>query len=257
MLWRCSFEKVYKMIDIHTHILPAVDDGAKDQNMSLLMLLRAKDQGITCVFTTPHSSAFDEHPQQTLDAFQNLCGRAAQLLPEIQLYLGCEVYCEADRIPEVLANLRSGKYPTMNGTKYVLMEFSRWVQPDATVLCVEGMISAGYIPIIAHVEYYRYLQNNMALVQRFRELGAKIQLNVGSLFDEMDESTKAWAKRLVLERKVDFLGTDAHKTYYRPPSAEMGLKWLYENADRSYADAIGFENAEQLLHIKQDKENGG
>ena len=84
-------------------------------------------------------------------------------------------------------------------------------------------------------------------MRQFRELGAKIQLNVGSLFDEMDETTKAWARRLVMEQQVDFLGTDAHRTYYRPPSAEMGLKWLYENTERGYADAIGFENAEQLL----------
>lgn len=242
------------MIDIHTHILPAVDDGAEDQNMSLLMLLRAKDQGITYVFATPHSSAFDEHPRQTLDAFQDLCRKAAQLFPEIQLYLGCEVYCEADQMPEVLANLRSGKYPTMNGTKYVLMEFSRWVQPEAAVPCVANLIAAGYTPIIAHMEHYRYLQNNMPLIQQFREMGAKIQLNVGSLFDEMDESIKVWARRMVLEQKVDFLGTDAHKTYYRPPSAEMGLKWLYENTDHSYADAIRFENAKRLLRIKGGNE---
>ena len=201
-----------RLIDIHTHILPAVDDGAEDLNMSLLMLLRAKEQGITRIFATPHSSAFDEHPKEVLEAFQNLYGKAAQMFPEIHLYLGCEVYCEADRMPEVLEKLRSGEYPTMNGTKYVLMEFSRWVQPEAAVPCVKALLEAGYIPIIAHMEHYRYLQNNMRLVQQFRELRAKIQLNVGSLFDEMDESTKAWAKRLVLERKVDFLGPDAHRT---------------------------------------------
>ena len=234
------------MIDIHTHILPTVDDGAEDQNMSLLMLLRAKEQGIICVFATPHSSALDEHPQHPLEAFQQLCSKAAQLFPEIQLYLGCEVYCEADQMPEVLANLRSGKYPTMNGTKYVLME--------AAVPCVANLIAAGYTPIIAHMEHYWYLQNNIPLVQQFREMGAKIQLNVGSLFNEMDESIKVWARRLVLEQKVDFLGTDAHKTYYRPPSAEMGLKWLYENTEHSYADAIRFENAKQLLRIKGDNE---
>ena len=238
---------MYNMIDIHIHLIPAVDDGAEDQNMSLLMLLRAKEQGITHIFATPHSSAFDEHPQQTLESFQQLCGKVAQLLPEIHLYLGCEVYCEADRMPEVLENLRSGKYPTMNGTKYVLMEFSRWVQPEAAVPCVKNLVEAGYIPIIAHMEHYRHLQNNMQLVQQFRELGAKIQLNVGSLFDEMDESTKVWARRLALERKVDFLGTDAHRTYYRPPSAERGLKWLYENTERSYADTIAFGNAGRLL----------
>lgn len=235
------------MIDIHIHLIPAVDDGAEDQNMSLLMLLRAKEQGITHMFATPHSSAFDEHPRQTLEAFRDCCSKAEQLLPEIQLYLGCEVYCEADRMPEVLEKLRSGEYPTMNGTKYVLMEFSRWVQPEAAVPCVKTLVEAGYIPIIAHMEHYRYLQNNMRLVQQFRELGAKIQLNVGSLFDEMDEATKAWARCLVMEQQVDFLGTDAHRTYYRPPSAEMGLKWLYENTEYAYAEAIAFENAEQLL----------
>ena len=243
---------MYNMIDIHIHLIPAVDDGAEDQNMSLLMLLRAKEQGITHIFATPHSSAFDEHPKEVLEAFQNLYGKAAQMLPDMTLYLGCEVYCEADRMPEALEKLRSGEYPTMNGTNYVLMEFSRWVQPEAAVPCVKTLVEAGYIPIIAHMEHYRHLQNNMQLVQQFRELGAKIQLNVGSLFDEMDEATKAWARCLLMEQQVDFLGTDAHKTYYRPPSAEMGLKWLYENTECAYAEAIAFENAEQLLCRREE-----
>lgn len=87
----------------------------------------------------------------------------------------------------------------------------------------------------------------MELVGRFRELGAQIQLNTYSLFDEMDDSIKNWARRLVLERKVDFLGTDAHRTYYRSPSAKDGLNWLYENVDREYADAVAWENAQALL----------
>ena len=87
----------------------------------------------------------------------------------------------------------------------------------------------------------------MDLVDRFRELGALIQLNAYSLFDEIDESIKNWARRLVQERKVDFLGTDAHRTYHRPPSAEMGLNWLYENVERDYADAIAWQNAELFL----------
>ena len=99
------------MIDIHIHLIPVVDDGAEDQNMSLLMLLRAKEQGITHIFATPHSSAFDEHPKEVLEAFQNLYGKAAQMLPDMTLYLGCEVYCEADRLPEVLENSAPGNIP--------------------------------------------------------------------------------------------------------------------------------------------------
>ena len=72
-------------------------------------------------------------------------------------------------------------------------------------------------------------------------------MNAYSLFDEMDDSIKNWARRLVQERKVDFLGTDAHRTYHRPPSAEMGLNWLYENVEQEYADAIAWSNAQKFL----------
>lgn len=68
----------------------------------------------------------------------------------------------------------------------------------------------------------------------------------------MDDAIQNWTRRLVLERKVDFLGTDAHRTYHRPPSAEMGLKWLYENTALEYADAISWGNAQGLLTQKQE-----
>ena len=238
------------MIDIHMHLIPGVDDGAEDEQMALLMLLRAKDQGIRAVFATPHSSAFDEDSEGTKEKFQQLSTRAAQIFPELELYPGCEVYCETGRMQSVLSGLESGKYPTMNESRFVLMEFSQWVMPENTTPCVEALVNAGYAPIIAHMERYQYLRGNMVLVDGFRELEAKIQINAYSLFEEMDDSIKNWARRLVLERKVDFLGTDAHRTYHRPPSAEMGLKWLYENTALEYADAISRCNAQRLLTQK-------
>lgn len=239
-----------EMIDIHTHLIPGVDDGAEDEQMALLMLLRAKDQGIRAVFATPHSSAFDEDSEGTKEKFQQLSTRAAQIFPELELYPGCEVYCETGWMQSVLSGLESGKYPTMNGSRFVLMEFSQWVMPENTTPSVEALVNAGYTPIIAHMERYKYLRGDMALVDGFRELGAKIQINVYSLFEEMDDSIKNWARWLVLERKADFLGTDSHRTYHRPPSAEMGLNWLYDNTDPEYADAISRGNAQRLLTQK-------
>lgn len=236
-----------KMIDIHMHLIPGVDDGAENVEMALTMLLRAGDQGIRGIFATPHSSAFEEDRLGTGEAYRRLRDRAARVFPDIPLYPGYEVYCEKARMRDVVAGLRSGKYPTMNGTEYVLMEFSQWVQPEAAAPCVEALAGAGYRPIVAHMERYRYLRDNMALVEGFRELGAKIQINAYSLYDEMDNSIRNWARRLVLERKADFLGTDAHRTYHRPPSAEMGLHWLYEHADPAYADAVSWGNAQKLL----------
>lgn len=235
------------MVDIHMHLIPGVDDGAVDTRMALLMLLRAKDQGIRAVFATPHSSAFDEDAEGTKEVFQFLCTKTAEFLPEMELYPGCEIYCDPYWMPEILSGLESGKYPTMNGTRFVLMEFSQWVMPENTKPCLEALVGAGYIPILAHMERYRYLRGNMALVDGFRELGAKIQINAYSLLGEMDDSIKTWARRLALEQKADFLGTDAHRTYHRPPCAEWGLNWLYENVEREYADALCQGNARKLL----------
>lgn len=235
------------MIDIHMHLIPGVDDGAEDMEMALVMMIRAKQQGISQIIATPHSEVFRYSKEGGKIIFKRLVDTAAKVCPDMKLYLGCEVYCETGIMAEVLEALDSGRYPTMNGTEYVLMEFSQWVYPENTVACVEALVKAGYKPVIAHMERYKYLRDNMDLVDRFRELGALIQLNAYSLFDEMDESIKNWARRLVQERKVDFLGTDAHRTYHRPPSAAMGLNWLYENVEQEYADDLAWSNACKVL----------
>ena len=236
-----------QMTDIHMHLIPGVDDGAENMEMALVMMIRAKQQGISQIIATPHSEVFRYSKEGGKIIFRRLLDAAAKVSPDMKMYLGCEVYCETGIMAEVLEALDSGRYPTMNGTKYVLMEFSQWVYPENTLPCIDALVNTGYKPIIAHMERYKYLRGNMGLVDQFRDLGASIQINAYSLFDEMDDSTKDWARRLVHERKVDFLGTDAHRTYHRPPSAAMGLNWLYENVEQDYADAIAWGSAQKLL----------
>lgn len=243
------------MIDLHSHIIPGVDDGAQDLEMALVMLYLAGEQGVTQIFATPHSDAFCFSGENVRVGYQQLVRAAAQYCPEMKLYPGCEVYCEKDFMEQVVERLDSGLYPTMNGTKYVLMEFSQWVAPENTLPCVEALVKAGYGPIIAHMERYCYLRENMELVDRFRDMGALIQINAYSLFDEMDDAIKAWARRLVRERKADFLGTDAHRTYHRPPSAKRGLSWLYENTEREYADGLARGNAQRILLDRTSRED--
>ena len=236
-----------KMIDIHMHLIPGVDDGAENMEMSLVMMARSMEQGISRIIATPHSEVFHYSKEGGRIIFKRLVDAAAKVCPDMNLYLGCEVYCETGIMDQVLEALDSGRYPTMNGTKYVLMEFSQWVYPENTVPCVAALTAEGYTPIIAHMERYPYLRDNMELVNLFRDLGALIQINAYSLFDEMDDSIKNWARQLVQERNVDFLGTDAHRTYHRPPSAEMGLNWLYENVEQEYANAVSWKNAQTVL----------
>lgn len=242
----------HNMIDIHMHLVPGVDDGAQDVMMALSMLLRAKDQGITAVFATPHSSAYERMPEDVTQCRRQLQEQTDRFFPDISIYPGCEVYCDARSMDYTIGALREGKYPTMNGTRYVLMEFSQWAGEKNALPCVEAMVQAGYTPIIAHMERYQYLRENMEIVDRFRVLGAKIQINSYSLAEELEESVKNWARRLVLERKADFLGTDAHRTYHRSPSAEAGLNWLYSHVDAEYANAVARENARRLLIEREE-----
>lgn len=220
--------------------------------MARMMLLRAREQGINRIFCTPHSEAFRYSADGARIIFDRLKTNVESMYPDVKLYLGCEVYCEARMMDQVLENLNTGRYPTMNDTWYVLMEFYGGVEEDNALSCVEAMVNGGYQPIIAHMERYPCLCDHMDLVNRFRELGAMIQINVYSLFDEDKDSVKNWARRLVQERKVDFLGTDAHRTYHRPPSAQWGLNWLQENVEQDYMEAIAWKNAQAFLTWSKD-----
>lgn len=237
----------WNMTDIHMHLIPGVDDGAEDRMMALLMLLRAGDQGITSVFATPHSSAFDMDPDGPWMAYEALRREAGEHFPDMKLHLGCEVSCHAAGMRRVVAALKNGKYPTMNGTDFVLTEFSHWVTEEEPAVIVKKLVKEGFVPVIAHMERYQYLRSNMELVAALKKAGALIQVNTYSLCEEMEEEVRSWARRLVLEGQADFLGTDAHRTYHRPPCAEGGLDWLYGSVNADYADALAWGNAKRLL----------
>ena len=179
--------------------------------------------------------------------FRRLKAQAKQLFPDMALYSGCEAYCEVQRMDAVISALETGKYPSMNGTKYVLTEFSPWVKPEEVKSCAQAFLDHGWKPMIAHMERYEYLQRLPELVDQFREMGCFIQINAYSVVEETSPAIRQWARQLLEQRQVDFLGTDAHQTYHRPPSAKTGLRWLYENCEKDYADAVTYGSAQRLL----------
>lgn len=238
-----STEQKRKMIDLHMHLLPGVDDGAEDPVMANIMMLTAKEQGICGIFCTCHSESIQD-PGELRAVFEKLKRR---LGGKMDLYLGCEVYCESAIMDQVTEDLRTCRIPTMNGKEYVLTEFYVHENRNGAMDCVSALVKKGYKPVIAHMERYDKLRNDEALVDELREKGALIQVNAYSLVEEPDDSIKNWARKLVLDRKADFLGTDAHNTYYRPPNAESALEWLYANMTEADADAIAWKNAQDLL----------
>lgn len=244
-----STEK-YQMYDVHMHVIPGVDDGSWNIDMSITMIDMAFIQGIEKIIATPHSSAFDMGREGVLESFEELKRQIQKRIPWLGLCLGCEVYCRKENLQVVLNNLQEGIYPSMNGTKYVLTEFYPGIEPDEALLCSEALLSAGWIPIIAHVERYKFLFGSNDCMEEFKKRGAFLQINALSVLDEDNEEIKSNALGLVERRLADFLGSDAHRTNHRPPSVKYSLKYLFDNFDTEYVEKIAFRNAEELLLIK-------
>ena len=236
----------YQMADIHMHIIPGVDDGSFYLEMSKTMLMMAYIQGVHTVFATPHSQAFISNQELVLENYQKLLELVESFPFEQKVLLGCEVRCEVRNIQETLEYLKIGKFPSMNGTRYVLTEFSTTILPKEAMEIISLLQKDDWIPIIAHVERYPALFQEDT-IETIINSGCLLQINAYSLEDESDEYRVERARKLVLEEKVTFLGSDAHRLNQRPPSVEQGLRYLYEHCRKEYADAVAFGNVEKYL----------
>lgn len=197
------------MIDIHTHILPAVDDGSKSIESSLAMLKDLSASGVTDAILTPHyRGKYVADKETIIKEFAKFKEIAKDI--DINLYLGREIYCNR----ESLNLLTEGKLLTLNGTKYVLLEFHYYNRSDI----VEAVYTAktrGFIPIVAHIERYEYLDfKNLDDIFEIKSLGGLIQVNASSLSKKGDKTYNKRVKRLLKFDLVDFIASDCHD--FRP-----------------------------------------
>ena len=246
MLFFIQYEGgIYVLIDIHMHVIPGVDDGSESVEESLEMLRMAHHEGTDIIIATPHSFAFAWSPELPRKQFELLKEKAYEAQIPVQLFYGTEILCDRYSMEEILDNLHTGVYPTMNHTEYVLIEFSPYIDEDDAVYCTRLIKEAGYIPIIAHAERYRFMNTRSAAL--LRRLGARIQINVYSVYLEKQDWIKENARSLLQEKFADFAGSDAHGTTHRPPREASGIKYMYEHYDPDYISRVLHDNAWDIL----------
>lgn len=192
-------------IDIHTHILPGVDDGSKTLESSLQMLSDACRDGTKAVILTPHYKQGYRHSsaEEIRGKFFEFKAQAVGRVP-ISLYLGTEVLYEID-LPQKLLD---GKVLTMADTAAVLVEFLPTAQYDYLSNGIFDLIRYGYTPVIAHAERYRCL--NCDRLSELVRMGAKIQFNAGSVLGRSGFSVKRFCREAIKTGLVSFLASDAH-----------------------------------------------
>lgn len=242
-------EEISNIVDIHMHLIPGIDDGCMNEDMAVSMIYTAFLEGINKIICTPHSDAFDFNRAEVIYQFQRLKKLCQEKCRFISLFLGCEVYCRKDDIEQILRKLNEGVYPTLNDTKYVLIEFSTRVFADEVEYCVEKLRKNGWIPVLAHVERYSNLFENKNIFFRLKERGVLFQINGYSILKEMNEKRYENTTFLLHEKLVDFIGTDAHRTNHRPPFIQKGVKKMYELYDKEYINDIVSQNAINKLKL--------
>ncbi len=229
-------------IDIHTHILPKVDDGSKNMEQTIEMLKMAHSQGVRAIIATPH---YDLGRRITVEKIQEITQRVREEAEKIdcnfKIYSGCEIFYEDGCVQA----LKEKKAMTMAGSRYVLVEFGIGEAYDRIYAGMKEMIAEGYIPIIAHIERYECLQKKRGRVAELIELGCLMQVNLKSLQGSPFQKPAASARRYIRENQVHFLASDCHNIKTRGPQIEDML--------RKAKIHINENNINQMLYINPSK----
>jgi protein-tyrosine phosphatase len=229
------------MIDIHHHLLPALDDGARTMDISLAMVEMAIADGITHIACTPHSSHnyyFD--PEINATVFAELQDAVHQRFgDQITLGLGCDFHLMFDNIEA--AQRHPTRY-TINGHNYLLVEFPDTAISPNTAQTFYQLSLSGMTPIITHPERNPILARHPERMAEWLKAGALVQVTASSLTGRFGQAAERAAFWLLDHRWVHFLATDAHNIESRPPLLRPAFNLVAEQYDLATAERLCIEN---------------
>ena len=232
-------------IDLHNHILPGLDDGARDMKQSHEMLKIAYENHISVIVATPHNKANRHNPGK--DTIEKYVAQLQEYADEqgygIRLYSGTEFFYRS----ELTELLNQQEVCTMAGTSYVLVEFSPLDNYAYIRDGLYNLLAAGYRPIIAHIERYQCVMKDQRLVDELIDMGCFAQVNAGSILGKFGFHTKSDTKKLLKNGRVHFIASDAHTDKERAPELELCARKLYRIYAKAYIDDLLFQNAKKLL----------
>ena len=240
------------MIDLHSHIIPAVDDGCKNEAMSLAMLRKAAASGTKAIFATSHVLSAGEHPSwETLQAgAERLRKVCKDNNIDLEVYSGTEVFMDWELLDELAVN---GSY-CLNGEKfgqqavtYILVELPMHFMPQYADDFWYELRLKGVVPILAHPERYPELMANTEKLLAWRREGLLLQCNAGSFAGKFGEAAQRAAKLLLKNHLVDFIGSDAHRDVGRDTDMREGADIIRELVDELEFKRICEENPMRLI----------
>lgn len=234
------------MIDIHTHILPGIDDGSQDMEESLEMARMAAESGVRTMIATPHCNLGGSMDNYYNSSWQRLFDRTAAAIRAegipLTLLAGMEVFATFD-LPSLL---REGKLLTLNRSPYLLVEFDFEEEDDFARAILEKLVDMRLIPVIAHGERYHFMQDMPELAGLFREMGCRIQVNRGSFQGRFGPDAERTAYELMDRQQIWAVASDAHGALRRTPVLDEVRQELLASYPRQQVHAL-FDTNPKIL----------
>ncbi len=238
----------FQIIDIHTHILPSVDDGSANMEETIRMLRIAKEQGINTILATPHYGAGFKEKSVTelMDIKCKVEEEAKRINTDLRIYMGNEIYYRTSSLKDVMER----RALTLADSRYVLIEFSVDVNYKTLYQGLREFILAGFAPILAHVERYVCLTEDEYRIEEIIELGVYIQMNASSLIGSILSKSLGRHKRYIKNRWIHLIATDCHNASSRSPYIEKALQTIIKLTDIEYARELFYINPGKILENK-------
>ena len=219
-----------RIIDVHAHILPGIDDGAKTLTDSIEIARWLAEQGVTDVIATPHFVDESEYVSTRIENSKLLVLLQNELRKQninIRIHLGNEIYiCE--HIAELIS---AGKISTLAGSRYILVELPLDMEYPGYEDYLRDLIDDEFRVVLAHPERYSLLQRNYKLAKSLRNMGVLFQCNYGSLSGKYGIEARNLVHKLAKDKMIFTLGSDAHRrsrTDYVTLGREKLLKYYNE-----------------------------
>lgn len=217
------------MIDIHSHVLFGVDDGAGTIEESLAMLRMAAEHGTTDIVATPHASpAYTFEPERNRERMVQL---EEAVGGTIRLHTGCDFHLSYDNIQDALQN--PAKY-TINHNNYLMVEFSDLLIFHNTTEIFARLMDAGMIPVVTHPERNPLLRQRIDSIAEWVAAGVRTQVTAQSLTGRFGKRAEAFSRELLDRNLVYVIASDGHDCEHRPPCMDQARAWLTEQ----YSEAV-------------------
>ncbi|MEA3373230.1 MAG: CpsB/CapC family capsule biosynthesis tyrosine phosphatase [Campylobacterota bacterium] len=213
-------------VDLHSHLIPGIDDGAATIEDSIAMIWRLKLLGYKKLITTPHIMSH-RYPNTSRDikiALYKLQKELKRRRIDIKIEVAAEYYFD----PHFIELLESRDILTF-GNKHLLFEMSYGLRPVGFEEGIYKMKSLGYQPVLAHPERYLFMQGNITGYEKIKSLGVLFQMNINSLGGYYGEGARNTVNELISRGMVDFIGSDTHKVRHLERMTEVFKSMDYQN----------------------------